>query len=99
MTPCPSGAGRPGDLPAKTSSTCCADNCKRNGDGAPDGSTTAAWCKARRLNTKRGWFGEVGTRRKCPNSRDQRAYLTEGAPVAVVAPIASGKPGWSTPTG
>jgi hypothetical protein len=34
--------------------------CKRNGDGVPNGSTTAAWCKARQLNTKkelvwRGW--------------------------------------------
>jgi hypothetical protein len=29
----------------------------------------------------------------------QRAYLMEGSTVVLVAPIASGKAGWSTPTG
>jgi lipoprotein-anchoring transpeptidase ErfK/SrfK len=33
------------------------------------------------------------------NLSEQRAYLMEGGRVSLVAPIASGKPGWSTPTG
>jgi lipoprotein-anchoring transpeptidase ErfK/SrfK len=30
---------------------------------------------------------------------EQRAYLIEGGKVSLISPIASGKPGWSTPTG
>jgi lipoprotein-anchoring transpeptidase ErfK/SrfK len=33
------------------------------------------------------------------NLSEQRAYLIEDGKVSLVAPIASGKPGWSTPTG
>ena len=33
------------------------------------------------------------------NLSEQRAYLIEGGKVSLVSPIASGKPGWSTPTG
>ena len=33
------------------------------------------------------------------NLSEQRAYLMEGGRVSLVAPISSGKPGWSTPTG
>jgi lipoprotein-anchoring transpeptidase ErfK/SrfK len=33
------------------------------------------------------------------NLSEQRAYLVENAKVSLIAPIASGKPGWSTPTG
>jgi lipoprotein-anchoring transpeptidase ErfK/SrfK len=33
------------------------------------------------------------------NLSEQRAYLVEGGKVSLIAPIASGKPGWSTPTG
>jgi lipoprotein-anchoring transpeptidase ErfK/SrfK len=33
------------------------------------------------------------------NLSEQRAYLLEDGKVSLVAPIASGKPGWSTPTG
>ena len=33
------------------------------------------------------------------NLSEQRAYLIENAKVSLVSPIASGKPGWSTPTG
>jgi lipoprotein-anchoring transpeptidase ErfK/SrfK len=33
------------------------------------------------------------------NLSEQRAYLIEGGKVSLIAPIASGKPGWSTPTG
>jgi lipoprotein-anchoring transpeptidase ErfK/SrfK len=33
------------------------------------------------------------------NLSEQRAYLVEGGKVKLIAPIASGKPGWSTPTG
>src|ERR1700741_2707275 len=33
------------------------------------------------------------------NLSEQRAYLLEGGKVILIAPIASGKPGWSTPTG
>jgi lipoprotein-anchoring transpeptidase ErfK/SrfK len=33
------------------------------------------------------------------NLSEQRAYLVEDAKVSLVSPIASGKPGWSTPTG
>ncbi len=33
------------------------------------------------------------------NLSEQRAYLIEGGKVSLVSPIASGKPGWATPTG
>ena len=33
------------------------------------------------------------------NLSEQRAYLIEGGKVSLISPIASGKPGWSTPTG
>jgi lipoprotein-anchoring transpeptidase ErfK/SrfK len=33
------------------------------------------------------------------NLSEQRAYLIEGGKVILISPIASGKPGWSTPTG
>ena len=33
------------------------------------------------------------------NLSEQRAYLFEQGKVSLIAPIASGKPGWSTPTG
>jgi lipoprotein-anchoring transpeptidase ErfK/SrfK len=33
------------------------------------------------------------------NLSEQRAYLIEGGTVSLISPIASGKPGWSTPTG
>jgi lipoprotein-anchoring transpeptidase ErfK/SrfK len=33
------------------------------------------------------------------NLSEQRAYLIEDGKVSLVSPIASGKPGWSTPTG
>jgi lipoprotein-anchoring transpeptidase ErfK/SrfK len=33
------------------------------------------------------------------NLSEQRVYLVEGGKVILIAPIASGKPGWSTPTG
>jgi lipoprotein-anchoring transpeptidase ErfK/SrfK len=33
------------------------------------------------------------------NLSEQRAYLVEGGKVSLISPIASGKPGWSTPTG
>jgi lipoprotein-anchoring transpeptidase ErfK/SrfK len=33
------------------------------------------------------------------NLSEQRAYLLEGGKVSLISPIASGKPGWSTPTG
>ena len=33
------------------------------------------------------------------NLSEQRAYLFEEGKVSLIAPIASGKPGWSTPTG
>ena len=33
------------------------------------------------------------------NLSEQRAYLIEKGKVSLVSPIASGKPGWSTPTG
>jgi lipoprotein-anchoring transpeptidase ErfK/SrfK len=33
------------------------------------------------------------------NLTEQRAYLIEGGKVSLISPIASGKPGWSTPTG
>ena len=33
------------------------------------------------------------------NLSEQRAYLVERGKVSLIAPIASGKPGWSTPTG
>ena len=33
------------------------------------------------------------------NLSEQRAYLVEQGKVTLVSPIASGKPGWSTPTG
>jgi lipoprotein-anchoring transpeptidase ErfK/SrfK len=33
------------------------------------------------------------------NLSEQRAYLMEGGQVALISPIASGRPGWSTPTG
>jgi lipoprotein-anchoring transpeptidase ErfK/SrfK len=33
------------------------------------------------------------------NLSEQKAYLIEGGKVSLVSPIASGKPGWSTPTG
>ena len=33
------------------------------------------------------------------NLSEQRAYLVEQGRVTLVSPIASGKPGWSTPTG
>ena len=33
------------------------------------------------------------------NLSEQRAYLVENAKVSLISPIASGKPGWSTPTG
>ena len=33
------------------------------------------------------------------NLSEQRAYLLEDGKVSLVSPIASGKPGWSTPTG
>ena len=33
------------------------------------------------------------------NLSEQRAYLVEGGKVSLIAPIASGKPGWATPTG
>ena len=33
------------------------------------------------------------------NLSEQRAYLLEGGKVSLIAPIASGKPGWSAPTG
>ncbi len=33
------------------------------------------------------------------NLSEQRAYLIENGIVSLVSPIASGKPGWSTPTG
>jgi lipoprotein-anchoring transpeptidase ErfK/SrfK len=33
------------------------------------------------------------------NLSEQRAYLIENAKVSLISPIASGKPGWSTPTG
>jgi lipoprotein-anchoring transpeptidase ErfK/SrfK len=33
------------------------------------------------------------------NLSEQRAYLIEDGKVSLVAPIASGKPGWTTPTG
>jgi lipoprotein-anchoring transpeptidase ErfK/SrfK len=33
------------------------------------------------------------------NLSEQRAYLVERGKVSLIAPIASGKPGWTTPTG
>jgi lipoprotein-anchoring transpeptidase ErfK/SrfK len=33
------------------------------------------------------------------NLSEQRAYLVERGKVSLIAPIASGKPGWATPTG
>jgi lipoprotein-anchoring transpeptidase ErfK/SrfK len=33
------------------------------------------------------------------NLSEQRAYLIENGKISLIAPIASGKPGWSTPTG
>src|SRR5271165_4265555 len=33
------------------------------------------------------------------NLSEQRAYLLEDSRISLVSPIASGKPGWSTPTG
>ena len=33
------------------------------------------------------------------NLSEQRAYLMEDGKVSLISPIASGKPGWSTPTG
>jgi lipoprotein-anchoring transpeptidase ErfK/SrfK len=33
------------------------------------------------------------------NLSEQRAYLVERGRVTLISPIASGKPGWSTPTG
>jgi lipoprotein-anchoring transpeptidase ErfK/SrfK len=33
------------------------------------------------------------------NLSEQRAYLIEAGKVSLISPIASGKPGWSTPTG
>jgi lipoprotein-anchoring transpeptidase ErfK/SrfK len=33
------------------------------------------------------------------NLSEQRAYLIEDAKVSLISPIASGKPGWTTPTG
>jgi lipoprotein-anchoring transpeptidase ErfK/SrfK len=33
------------------------------------------------------------------NLSEQRVYLLEGGSVTLISPIASGKPGWSTPTG
>jgi lipoprotein-anchoring transpeptidase ErfK/SrfK len=33
------------------------------------------------------------------NLSEQRAYLIESGTVSLISPIASGKPGWSTPTG
>jgi lipoprotein-anchoring transpeptidase ErfK/SrfK len=33
------------------------------------------------------------------NLSEQRAYLLEDGKVSLISPIASGKPGWSTPTG
>jgi lipoprotein-anchoring transpeptidase ErfK/SrfK len=33
------------------------------------------------------------------NLSEQRAHLIEGGTVSLISPIASGKPGWSTPTG
>jgi lipoprotein-anchoring transpeptidase ErfK/SrfK len=42
----------------------------------------------------------LGTRtRVIINLSEQRAYLIEGGKVSLISPIASGKPGWSTPTG
>lgn len=33
------------------------------------------------------------------NLSEQRAYLLEDSKISLISPIASGKPGWSTPTG
>jgi hypothetical protein len=33
------------------------------------------------------------------NLSEQRAYLVEHSKVTLISPIASGKPGWQTPTG
>jgi lipoprotein-anchoring transpeptidase ErfK/SrfK len=33
------------------------------------------------------------------NLTEQRAYLIEDAKVSLISPVASGKPGWTTPTG
>ena len=50
-------------------------------------------------------IGFIGASNMGPETRviinlsEQRAYLIEGGRVSLISPIASGKPGWSTPTG
>ena len=48
-----------------------------------------------------GWVGAgmASEARVVINLSEQRAYLLEQGKVALVSPIASGKPGWPTPTG
>jgi len=48
-----------------------------------------------------GWVGAgmASETRVVINLSEQRAYLIEQGRVALVSPIASGKPGWPTPTG
>jgi lipoprotein-anchoring transpeptidase ErfK/SrfK len=48
-----------------------------------------------------GWIsaGTASETRVVINLSEQRAYLIEQGRVALVSPIASGKPGWPTPTG
>ena len=48
-----------------------------------------------------GWAGAgmASKTRVVINLSEQRAYLLEQGKVALVSPIASGKPGWPTPTG
>lgn len=47
------------------------------------------------------WVGEgmASETKVVINLSEQRAYLLEQGRVALVSPIASGKPGWATPTG
>ena len=43
--------------------------------------------------------GTASATRVIINLSEQRAYLVEQGKVILISPIASGKPGWSTPTG
>jgi hypothetical protein len=57
-----------------------------------------------RLLVAAGAFLMIGVRtagqtRVIINLSEQRAYLIEQSKVTLISPIASGKPGWQTPTG